>query len=326
MLENTVKLLSEISQIKNEESSFNPFDANFGRLENTHSDIIAKLLEPKWGFLDGFVKKVGLTPVSKNAKIIREKDRIDILIEDGKNAIIIENKIRAGDQPQQLVCYHTKTSKRFDNITLIYLTLFGHSPSEDSKGDLENIKLISYQNHILSWLDEWYEANENNSDVDDNLKSFIKLYIEQIRNITNNNKYMIEILEKVFGKDENNDDAKAAIELYTAMNSGINVLTIPKVRKKIEDVIEKIVSSDYADDDVDKWDDTTDAGVRELFDKENEIIFFTDGYHIYAKDKTNNPIGAEIVCNTFNNNLQNLLTENKEGIKQWLDVIYDSQK
>ena len=318
MIEN---LLSEIRRIENEESSFNPFDANFGRLENTHSDIIAKLLEPQWGLLDSFVAKMGLK-ISKNPKIFREKDRIDILIEDGKNAVIIENKIGAPDQSKQLVRYYEKANKRFDNIILVYLTPFGHSPNIDSKEDLD-VKLISYQNHILSWLEEWYEENQDRSVADENLKSFVKLYTEQIRKITRNNKYMVEILEKVFGKG-NDKYAEEAITLFKAMSSGINLLQINGIKDKIKETIREIVSSDYADGEVTDWYQDKNNGCWQ-FDDENgdngEVSFFISDADIYAQ--RNDEVLGYICCNNFNNEyLQNLLTGNKEGIKQWLKSVY----
>lgn len=93
-------------KIKKLETSFNILDASFGRLENTHYDILAKLLEPRWGLVNSLFKIVGLDAVSSLFQVFREKHRIDILITDGKRAIIIENKLGASDQPQQLARYY----------------------------------------------------------------------------------------------------------------------------------------------------------------------------------------------------------------------------
>ena len=233
------KLFLDIQHIEKPEINFNPLNSSFGRLENTHSDILAKLFEPKWGLWDVLVKLlkeeniVDLVHVSKNAKIIREKDRIDILIKDDRTAVIIENKINAPDQAKQLITYFEKTSKQFDHIIVIYLTLFGHSPSEDSQRDLD-VKLISYQYHILNWLEKWQRENQNDSNIDDNLKVFVKLYIEQIRRMTNKNKYQMEILENIFGKD-NDRYAKEAIILYKTMSSGTNLLQIESIKSKIKE-------------------------------------------------------------------------------------------
>ncbi|MGL4908378.1 MAG: PD-(D/E)XK nuclease family protein [Bacteroidales bacterium] len=326
------KLLQTIRKIDiRGESEFNPLDTNFGRLENTHSDILAKLFEPKWGLWDILVellKKEGivdLTHISKEAKIIREKHKIDILITDGKTAIIIENKINAPDQAKQLITYFEKTSKQFEHIIVIYLTLFGHSPSNDSKADLD-VKLISYQYHILNWLEKWHKENLNNSNIDDNLKLFVKLYIEQIRRMTNNNKYTMEILENIFGGD-NDGYAKEAITLYKAMNSGINLLQIESIKSRIMEIIRDIVSTDYANGNVTEWYSNKENTCWQFDDEEEEnggISFFISGSEIYAQRDNEGVIGDEIRCNNLNNNqyLQDLLIGNKEGIKQWLRSIY----
>lgn len=81
---------------------------------------------------------------------------IDILLTDNKTKhIIIENKIYAVDQENQLQRYH-----QFDpSAPLVYLTLNGKCPSNLSTSDekeIEEIKAnlicISYQDDILEWL------------------------------------------------------------------------------------------------------------------------------------------------------------------------------
>ena len=62
--------------------------------------------------------------------------RIDIILEDREHAVIIENKIYAGDQPNQLLRYHNYGVKTFgkNNFKLVYLTLYGSDPSASSLG------------------------------------------------------------------------------------------------------------------------------------------------------------------------------------------------
>lgn len=323
------KLFKEIGKIKNDESSFNPFDVIVGRLENIHSNIIVKILEQsKYSFLDSFAREVLKYPVSKKAKITREASckngRIDILIEDDKTVIIIENKVDAKDQEKQLIGYYENKKQTNPNkeIAVFYLTLDGKSPEKHSIGDLTEVKFLSYQNHILDWLEKWYKENKNNSDVDSDLKTIVKLYIEQIRKITRKNKYTMEILETVFGESENKGSAILAIELFNAMNSGTNLLQIEGIRTKIKKLIREIVSSDYADGNVTDW---YGEDCEQFDDEEYNVSFYISGADIYVRDENENPLGEDIVCNNLNNkNLQSLLTENKEGIKQWLEPIYDS--
>ncbi len=91
-----------------------------------HSAFIAELLNPKGshGMGDKFLKAflelidkdeefIDSSKVSKDMveryvgrKTETEGGRIDIIVEDGTNALIIENKIYARDQENQLLRYH----------------------------------------------------------------------------------------------------------------------------------------------------------------------------------------------------------------------------
>jgi len=78
---------------------------------------------------------------------------IDILLTIGNYRIVIENKINAGDQPQQLLRYHNFANSH--PHTLVYLTLDGKEPSENSVAGLEYEKdyiCISYRNDISGWI------------------------------------------------------------------------------------------------------------------------------------------------------------------------------
>lgn len=139
-----------------------------------HSSFLAELLNPNGShrqdgvfltlFLNKFLSKETLFDIS-SAKVEIEKyigpisedetsgGRIDILISDkNKNRIIIENKIYASDQINQLVRYH-----RYDpKAELIYLTLYEDcGPDPKACGGLEadaDYKILNYQNDILEWL------------------------------------------------------------------------------------------------------------------------------------------------------------------------------
>lgn len=68
---------------------------------------------------------------------------IDILITDkNNNQIIIENKIHAPDQKNQLLRYYNYGN----NALLLYLNLYGENPSEYSSGDLDENRF-----HVLSY-------------------------------------------------------------------------------------------------------------------------------------------------------------------------------
>ena len=142
-----------------------------------HSRLLAALLNPKANhglgnaFLESFLRAIGLPPdyISGCKEPIVERSigriadaaggRIDIILEDGKQrrAIIIENKIYASDQSNQLLRYRNYGQRQFGecNFKLVYLTLYGCEPSEYSLGGekFEVIKL-SYAQDILKLLED----------------------------------------------------------------------------------------------------------------------------------------------------------------------------
>lgn len=101
-----------------------------------------------------------------------EGGRIDILIYNKTNKVIIENKIFAGDQVNQLLRYYNydKAAK------LYYLTLFGTGPSEEStgKGQLkfDPNNCLSYASDILQWLEKCRKEAAN-----------IGIYVKLLHNI-----------------------------------------------------------------------------------------------------------------------------------------------
>ena len=134
-IENLLQQVTTITQ-KNKEllnatgGLFNMFRiCGVNHYENTHSAIIAELLNPqgthslKSELLEAFLNLIGKDFIPDtfnpyNATVYTEyttdKGRIDILIEDAnQNAIIIENKIYADDQYEQLKRYEQFAKQRF---------------------------------------------------------------------------------------------------------------------------------------------------------------------------------------------------------------------
>jgi len=167
-----------------------------------HSAFIAELLNPKGSHLQGgvflklFLKRIDTklnfdienTIVKVELHIISkvlEKNRggyIDLFIEDIKgNAIAIENKIYAKDQPQQLERYFIY---RNSNYELYYLNLDGSAPAKISCGPLvegEDYKILSYQDEMIDWLHDCLkEASEAPI-----LRESIKQYIVLLKKLTN---------------------------------------------------------------------------------------------------------------------------------------------
>lgn len=167
-----------------------------------HSAFIAELLDPggmhsfKMEFLELFIKdlkqKFGnhkslLSFDVSSVKVEVEKwvgfinddytrgGKIDLVISDNKNRIIIENKITAGDQPKQLLRYHNYDP----NALLLYLTLNGDEPSINSTGGTLNLNedffLISYEKFILQWLLKCYEIASDKPKVKETISQYMNL-------------------------------------------------------------------------------------------------------------------------------------------------------
>lgn len=167
--------------------------------ENSHSDTIAYLLNPRANhrhgseylekFLNATFGDKFLNKSLEKVNVYRERHRIDILIEHEDFAIIIENKIYAGDQDSQLLRYYDEIIKNYtdDKIHILYLTLDGHEPSEqsytrDDKTIIE-YQCVSYAFDILSWLKRLtFTSNEHS------LRSAIEQYIFALENLTGANK------------------------------------------------------------------------------------------------------------------------------------------
>jgi len=79
--------------------------------------------------------------------------------------VILENKILAGDQEDQLDRYYRYAASlrgySDDQILMFYLTLDGHAPSSFSLDPAERLRMleaqvlveISYRAHITGWLE-----------------------------------------------------------------------------------------------------------------------------------------------------------------------------
>lgn len=186
----------------------------------THSRFIAELLNPNGIhgqgllFLKLFIETLGIAYFDYNnvqVKVeytIGEKTdtsggRIDIIIKNNSFAIIIENKIYACDQQNQLLRYYKYGEDRFENrYKLLYLTLDGKEATDESKGKNNEIKYecISYKYHILNWLQTCIDITNNCY-----LKNLIKQYLNLVKKLTfqNMNNEQKRELYKIISENNN---------------------------------------------------------------------------------------------------------------------------
>jgi hypothetical protein len=180
----------------------------------THSPVLAELLNRKGShgqgsvFLQLFLGNIGITKtefdtetstVEKEYGIgqINEEEesggRIDILIKDGNGKmILIENKIDAVDQENQMVRYRNFAPE----APLFYLTLDCHKPSNLLPDAVVSIKCrcISYRENILAWLKDCRKEAACLPNVRETINQYIHL-IEELTNINMDKELINKIIE-----------------------------------------------------------------------------------------------------------------------------------
>ena len=238
-------LLKQISKIIKEENelklrkyehgeTFNVFEVL--RLQRNevrlHSSLIAALLAPNGphglktkslecflrvidaeGILDDLStvkaeREMYIGPISKKGD---DGGRMDIVLMDKhENAIVIENKIDAKDQPKQLLRYDNYCKKHFNNYRIYYLTKWGDDCSDESCGGREiRHTNISYDKHILTWLEECIKLSEDIRPVNETIKQYITNLFEILNIMSQNNE---NELISVVTSDENIESTLAILE------------------------------------------------------------------------------------------------------------------
>lgn len=278
----TEKLLKQEKEKRGE--CFNIFEIMKAQYDevNTHSALIAGLLNPKSNHgcgkafleafldiirqcridgkdLDNFFANTSEVCVYVEHSIGRVSDdfeyggRIDILLEnsvkEGKQAIIIENKIYAGDCKKQLYRYKKYAAERYKKYIILYLTLDGHSPAQYSiKGDCEVMKegedfyCISYRNHIIDWLRRCKEKAASIPVVRETITQYLDLILKLThQNMENTTKK--ELIEKLAAKD--NYPAVCRIhDVYLDVIEQICNTELYKQLKEIEEELNEEIGSE----------------------------------------------------------------------------------
>ena len=136
------------------------------------------------------------------AEVERELHNIDILIRNSssREAVVIENKIWAHDQPRQMARY----AEHMENIGyhppyLLYLTLDGRDPDEGSAGG-RDVTSVSYRD-LIPWLERCQERAYG----EPALRESIAQYIQLVRKLTGTDlkgDYMAELSKLIL--DDNN--------------------------------------------------------------------------------------------------------------------------
>lgn len=233
-------LLDSLSRINNQSHDATIFDMiGCSTKEAMHSAIIGFLINPNaheagaYCFQE-FVKllpsdRIGTLkhePIKKVALeydlgpvVINERPtggRIDIYAEYANgHALVVENKIYAGDQECQLLRYHNTLEDRKQPHTLVYLTLFGKCPSDYSLGsetEKAQASLLPDDVITLSYrrIKEWLVT------IKDKCSPSIGYNVEQYH----------DLISKLIMKET---------VIHTLLSSGDNYLSAVKIAESIED-------------------------------------------------------------------------------------------
>ena len=114
-------------------------------------------------------------------EVERERHGIDILVfnDFSRQAVVVENKIRAPDQPRQLARYaESMENEGYREPRLLYLTLDGSDPDEGS-ADGRAVTSVSYRK-VIPWLERCQERAYDNPA----LRESVAQYIHLIRKLT----------------------------------------------------------------------------------------------------------------------------------------------
>jgi hypothetical protein len=134
------------------------------------TDVLAQLLDPeqphgqKERFLNLFLKLVGAGWQGTGAKVFCERrgegGQPDIFVKMPGGILMIENKLQAGDQPEQIRRYIERCENERQPWRLAYLTPSGKEPTSLTADELKQhlgsgtLRLLSYESDITKWLEE----------------------------------------------------------------------------------------------------------------------------------------------------------------------------
>lgn len=248
--------------------------------ENMHSGFLYALLNTNGEhyqddlFLKLFVKSIGLQEwfgSTSGAEVHKEKKRIDMYITNGTKHIIVENKINAGDQNEQIARYieaiakvdssdRGESSVEYENIAVVYLAPYIKEPTQESLGkwkiqgelliDSENhqvrFKAISYENEIIDWL----ESALNEAGGISNLRMAIECYTDVVKRLTGQKENTMD-LQAFFNEKGNEQFLDIALELVARKDEVLKAhikTTIKAIGKIIENDYKEYKTECYDDD------------------------------------------------------------------------------
>lgn len=327
---------------------------------NMHSGFIYSLLDTNGEhyqddlFLSLFLEVLGLKEwfgSTTNAQVRKESNYIDLYIFNDTRHIIIENKINADDQPNQIATFietiHSNSAENerveYENIFVIFLTLHDREPSpnsrtgkdnnllweikQDSKNDwfLESkegektnrvgYKKVLYGDKIL----EWIESCQSKSGVGNiaNLNYALESYKDIVQIITGKKENTMNIVDFFKGAE----DFEVAFEI------------IKNTDKIIQKLVKKEMCELFGDEKFTNWDMVEKENRLEIFNTLYEQQFFRYKFVLdrfankYSKGKV---LGVKLYGKSTQERIPKEIREHKDAnnegrwLKHWVTFDYNS--
>lgn len=242
--------------------NFNLFQILIQNDERRNSLFIAELLNPNGAhnkgsaFLELFVQQIekklpsnrkldinycdSCVQIEKyigSEKEESQKGYIDIFIDDNfGNCIVIENKFEAKDQDEQLFKYNEFCiNEKFSQHIILYLTYEGRKATKESEKGLisgNDYYCISYQDHIIKWLNDCISIVKCDNKLNDTLKSYKYYLLKKVEEF----KIMEELKPLI---QQNLLGAKAITEVYDSILSDISISLKQAVKNQLEKELQK---------------------------------------------------------------------------------------
>lgn len=240
---------------------FNIFEVcGVNHYELLHSSIIAEFLNPKGShgqgalFLKAFfdvindrcqnIDKFAIDDVSVETEKTFDNGRIDISISNSKKQIvIIENKIYANDQCEQLKRYEKYAKDNCREYYILYLSLDGHESNEATK-DAVKYSPISYSIEIVDWLIKCKELSIDKPIIRETLSQYI-FHIKKLTrteddmNAENKNELLNILIE----------NKNATIQILKSERDLIEKIIVEHIVEELKDLAKEIDCKFYVDKD-----------------------------------------------------------------------------
>jgi len=226
-----------------------------------HSNVIYSLINPDGLhyqgdlFLQFFIKDVIEPELKKDNKSYNdfgdifevqaeestyENRRIDFTIKSNKYFIGIEMKIDAEDLQNQISDYYADLCKKAEknnidknNVFIFYLTKDGKSASPYSYKGYKDYKKISFDKHILKWIDSCQKEVEHIT----NLNEAFENYKNIVEKITNKYKGKVMNLDEYLNNEQTEfslEEIEKFLNEIDEMQEKVSETFLKELEKKLE--------------------------------------------------------------------------------------------